>query len=150
MKIRLDVDPSQIEEITHFLTEHGIEIDEESEFVLSQRELVFGKLCVKDALSDEKVYIDINDILYIESFGHQIDVATEQGIFSATSRLYQLEEMLGDEKFLRISKSVIIAKKKVKEIRPSFSMKFVLIMSNNTKLEVTRSYYNSFRDAFGI
>ena len=73
-----------------------------------------------------------------------------EGTWIATDPLYRLLEVLNPKQFTRISKSVIIAKRMVKEIRPSFSMKFVLIMRDGKRLEVTRSYYNRFRDAFNI
>ena len=109
-----------------------------------------GHLSVRNPGNGDKAFVDVNDILYIESFGHQMDIVTLEGTWNATDPLYQLLEVLDPDKFTRVSKSVIIAKRKVKEIRPSFSMKYVLIMQDGKHLEVTRSYYNRFRDAFNI
>ena len=50
----------------------------------------------------------------------------------------------------RISNSVIINRRHLKEIIPSFSMKFRLRMSDGSIVEVTRSYYSSFKEAFRI
>ena len=43
-----------------------------------------------------------------------------------------------------------IEKELLKKIKPALSSKFVLIMSNDMSVDVTRSYYNIFRDSFGI
>ena len=64
--------------------------------------------------------------------------------------MYELESLLDPNKFLRVSKSVIIARKHVKKIRPSLSMKYILTMSDGTLVDVTRSYYSDFRRFFGI
>ena len=79
-----------------------------------------------------------------------MEIKTMEASYYTTDPLYQLESTLDSTKYVRISKSVIIAKRKVKQIKPSFSMKFVLIMQDGRKLEVTRSYYNSVKEAFNI
>ena len=73
-----------------------------------------------------------------------------EGTFLAGERMYQLEERLNPKEFLRVSKSVIIARGHVKKIRPTLSMKYILTMTNGTLVDVTRSYYSDFRRFFGI
>lgn len=150
MKIKLAIPDENMEEIRQFFEEKGFTIDEDADYILTQRQRYVGHLSVRNPGNGDKAFVDVNDILYIESFGHQMDIVTLEGTWNATDPLYQLLEVLDPDKFTRISKSVIIAKRKVKEIRPSFSMKYVLIMQDGKHLEVTRSYYNRFRDAFNI
>lgn len=150
MKIRLAISDDKLDEVKHFFEEKGIEIDDDSEYVLTMREGHVGHLSARNMKTGDKVYISTDDILYIESYGHQMEITTENGTFSGTDPLCQLIVILDPKKFTRISKSVIIAKNKVKQIRPSLSMKFVLTMRDGRRLEVTRSFYNSFRDEFNI
>lgn len=150
MKIRLAISDDKLDEVRHFFEEKGIEIDDDSEYVLTMREGHVGHLSARNMKTGDKVYIATDDILYIESYGHQIEITTDNGTFSSTDPLCQLIVILDPKKFTRISKSVIIAKNKVKQIRPSLSMKFVLTMRDGRRLEVTRSFYNSFRDEFNI
>ena len=70
--------------------------------------------------------------------------------YRSRDRMYELESLLDPKDFLRVSKSVIIARKHVKKIRPSLSMKYILTMSDGTLVDVTRSYYSDFRRFFGI
>lgn len=133
-----------------FLEEKGIETDDDAEFILIQKDTYAGHLAAKKKENDDRSYISIDDILYIESYGHQIEITSENGVFYGLDPLYRLEGMLDPARFTRISKSVITAKKKVKHIIPSLFTKFVLIMADGRHLEVTRSYYHSFRDAFNI
>lgn len=150
MKIRLAISDEKLEEVRLFLEERGIEIDDSAEFVLTQKESYVGHLAVKEKENGEKAFIPVEDILYIESYGHKIDVTTGYGIYQGIDPLYQLMLVLNPKKFTRISKSVIVAKNKIKQIRPSLSMKFTLIMKNGVRLEVTRSFYNNFRKEFNI
>lgn len=150
MRIRLAVSDDSYEEVRRILMEKGIEIDDDAEFVLTQQERYIGHLAVKQPESGERLHIAVEDIVFIESFGHTVEVYTKDEVFHTSDRLYQLLNVLDPSKFIRVSNSVIIAKRKVKKINPSFSMKFMLVMVNGRKIDVTRSYYNSFRDAFNI
>lgn len=150
LRIRLAVSDDSYEEVRRILMEKGIEIDDDAEFVLTQQERYIGHLAVKQPESGERLHIAVEDIVFIESFGHTVEVYTKDEVFHTSDRLYQLLNVLDPSKFIRVSNSVIIAKRKVKKINPSFSMKFMLVMVNGRKIDVTRSYYNSFRDAFNI
>jgi len=90
------------------------------------------------------------DIVYIESFGHAVEVQTPEKRYQATDRLYRIFSLLDPAKFLRISNSVIIAGNKVKRITPTLSSKFILTMINGKTVDVTRSYYYIFKEYFGI
>ena len=150
MKIRLAVSEKRRQEIEEALTACGIEIDEDSDLTLSESGKSPGRLLVRDAASGELVPLPVDDIVYIEAFGHEMEVHTRQRSYRLTERLYKLLDTLGPERFLRISNSVIIAKDKISSISPTLSMKFVLTMQNGKKVDVTRSYYYIFKDSIGI
>lgn len=149
MKIRLDVGEKRRREVEQALTACGIEIDDGADLILC--ETVHGpeRLLVRDDETGELVPLPVDDIVYIEAFGHDMEVHTSERSYRLTERLYKLLDALGPE-FLRISNSVIIAKDKISSIAPTLSMKFVLTMQNGKKLDVTRSYYYIFKDSFGI
>lgn len=88
--------------------------------------------------------------MLIETFRHMVEVNTQSKTYQALDRLYKVLNLLDPEKFLRISNSVVIAKDKVKSITPTFSMKYILTMTNGKKVDVTRSYYYIFKESFGI
>ena len=150
MKIQLAVSDESYEEVKEFLLSKGIELDDEAEFVLTQRGKYAGHLTVRNAKTAEKVHISADEIILIESYGHTVEVVTSEETYVTSDRLYQLMSTLNPDKFIRVSNSVIIAKRKIKQIRPSLSMKFVLTMENDRKIDVTRSYYTNFKEAFNI
>ena len=143
MKIKLAVSDESYEEVKEFLLSKGIEVDDDADFVLTQTDKYVGHITVRNAKTAEKVHISVGEIILIESYGHTVEVVT-------SDRLYQLMSTLNPDKFIRVSNSVIIAKRKIKQIRPSLSMKFVLTMENDRKIDVTRSYYNNFKEVFNI
>lgn len=150
MKIKLAISDESYEEVKEFLLSKGIEVDDEADFELIQRDKYAGHMTVRNTKTAEKVHISVDEIILIESYGHTVEVVTGEGTYVTSDRLYQLVNTLDPDKFIRVSNSVIISKRKIKQIRPSLSMKFVLTMENDRKIDVTRSYYNSFKEAFNI
>lgn len=149
MKIRLSVSDERVDEVRDFLISHGIELDEASEFVLLQKDERPGHLNARN-MDGEKAVVAIDDIITIESYGHTVEIHTVNGSFTTSERLYQLADTLDPKKFIRVSNSVIVARKQIKEISPTFSMKFILKMNNGTRVDVTRSYYAKFKEFLGI
>ena len=150
MKIKLAVSNERYNEIKTMLTEKGIEIDDNSDLVLSESNRFFDNLIVKDMTTNERVILPVEDIAYIETYGHSVEVHTKDTTYQAMYRLYKIVNLLDPDKFLRISNSVVIAMDKVKKITPTLSMKFVLTMSNGKTVDVTRSYYYIFKEYFDI
>lgn len=149
VKIRLDVGEKRRREVEQTLTACGIEIDDGADLTLCETVRGPERLLVRDDETGELVPLPVDDIVYIEAFGHDMEVHTSERSYRLTERLYKLLDALGPE-FLRISNSVIIAKDKISSIAPTLSMKFVLTMQNGKKVDVTRSYYYIFKDSFGI
>lgn len=150
MKIRLMIDDEvTYEEVKRRLTAAGFETGDDGEFVLTEANADHSLLTVRDR-EGQKLRIAADHIIYIESYGHDVEVHTTDGLYYAIDRLYQLSDRLNKRQFIRVSNSVIIARAHVAKIRPGFSMKFVLTMSDGTEVDVTRSYYYSFKEFFGI
>ena len=150
MKIKLDVSHERYFELKALLENRGFEIDDEADLVLSERNHFIDALIVRNTASNERVFLPIKDIVYIETYGHTVEVHTDESSYQAFDRLYKIYGMLDPSSFLRISNSVVIAKAKVKQISTTLSMKFILTMSNGEKVDVTRSYYHIFKESFGI
>lgn len=150
MKVKLLVSHEKYEPIKKILVESGIEIDDNAELILCENNRFTDTLVVKNPHNSEKLLLSVNDIVSIESFGHTIEVYTENNTYLASERLYQIVNLLNPDCFLRISNSVIIAKNKVRKITPKLSMKFILTMNNGRNVDVTRSYYYIFKEHFGI
>lgn len=150
MKIRLNINDSDYEKIEKELHEHGIETDDTADLILSKVNGFAEKLIVKDKTTNERIILSCDDIVSLESYGHLIDVRTKDNVYYVNERLYRIFEQLDKMKFLRISNSVIVSKKYIKKITPTLSMKFILTLSDNSRVDVTRTYYQSFKEIIGI
>lgn len=146
MKIRILLDPG--DEVRKELEAVGITDDESSEYILTRRNMSVNFIQAK---KDERLfYIDVSDVVYIESMGHEVFVHTQNDVFVTRERLKQLEKLLDTEKFMRVSSSSIVSLEQIKQIEASIFQKFILHMSNGAKVDVTRSYYYIFKDRLNI
>lgn len=97
------------------------------------------------------VQILLNHILFIESFGEEIDMhLLGNHIEKVRQPLYQLEDMLANYKFARIGKSYIVNLRKIKYISLGMNAKLKLELTNGTNLYVSRAYAKSFKKILGI
>lgn len=126
----------------------GIVCDEENidriKPILEQIE--FDKALMMFPTAHGWVQIPLSRILYIESFGDQIDMhLVGNKIEKVKQPLYQLQEMLETYQFARIAKSYIVNLRKIKYIRLGLNAKLNLTLTDGAQLFVSRSYVKSFK-----
>ena len=148
MKIKLMVSEENYSQIFKELTAMGIEIDDGAQLILSEKNVYVSRLIGRN---DNEIFrLNTKDISHIESFAHDIIAHCGGDEYKLTERLRRLEEILDPEEFIRVSSSVIVSAEHIKSIRPSLSQKFVLTMSDGSKVDVTRTYYYIFKEFMGI
>ena len=116
MKIKLDISNERYDEIKSALEERGIEIDDTADLVLSETNSFIDNLIVREKGTNARIILSVEDIVCIESFGHAVEVQTQEALYQATNCLYRIVSFLEPSKFLRISNSVVIARNKDKRI----------------------------------
>ena len=84
---------------------------------------------IKDGRDMVKIYLD--NILYIESERHTINIMTKNGHFPTGIPLSKLEEQL-DKNFLRVSRSIIIHMQSIKKLEED---KFILVNGKVVELK---------------
>ena len=146
MKIKLLLDPN--DPIRADLLKSGIEDDPASEYILIRKGV--GVNYIAGKREDQQFYLDISDVCFIESMGHDILIHTSDGTYNSGDRLKALEQVLPADRFLRVSSSAIVNLKMIRRIESTLMQKFILHMSNGSKVDVTRSYYYIFRERIGI
>lgn len=148
LKVKLIVDPEHYEQIASELIGRGIEISDSSDLILTERNARLTYLIGKKG--DEIYRLKTSDISHIESFAHEVIAYTDEGEFRISERLKILCELLDPEVFIRISNSVIISVDHIKSIKPAFTQKFIVTMKSGAVVDVTRTYYYSFKEFLGI
>ena len=148
MKVKLIASDEHYDRLAQELRSLGIEIDDEARLVLQEADAWLNHLTCRKG--NELHRVATREIVFIESLSHDVLVHTVQNVFKAGERLWQLENQLNPQEFLRISNAVIVAKEQIRSIKPALSQKFLLTMSDGSKVDVTRTYYHAFRGAMGI
>ncbi len=148
MRIKLKLSKKNEEAVAKELTAAGIEISDQGEFVLTEENDWDQRLRCKDGA--DTVIVPIQDICYMESIGHNVFVCTDSNRYKTELRIYQLEALLPEDLFIRISNSVIIRRNSIERIRPALSCKFILHLTNGDVVDVTRTYYYKFKEFYGI
>ncbi len=66
------------------------------------------------------------------------------------TKLYEIEELLKNKDFIRISKYCLVNIGKIDYIKPALNSKLDLLLKNSEHLEVNRSYLKNFKKALEI
>lgn len=128
------VNPGEPEAVTIDCYEIDDDVREIVSYVKSRQGQLTGKL------DGEQYEISIKDILYIESVDNRVFIYTSKESYETSSKIYELEELLKKNSFLRISKSSIVNLMKIKSIKPSINARFIAVLSNGEEIMISRKY----------
>lgn len=146
MKVEVSIDPSckdprililtdkmtdEIAEIMKRLSEHTVD----SLAVFSHRgvEIVNNKNIIRIYAEKQKVYVQ-----------------TKDGIYTVRLRLYELEEKLDNQLFIRISKSEIVNIRMIKNMDISMTGTIGVSLKGDIKTFASRRYVTKIKKLFGI
>lgn len=99
---------------------------------------------------NEWCFVRLLDVLYFESVNNRIFLYTKEDVMEVKQRLYELEMILSDRDFIRISKSVIININKIKSLKPEINRTILATMYNGEQLFVSRKYVPAIRSLLSI
>ena len=126
-------------EVTIAYREMTTSVQRVSEYVRNVERTI---LCKKD---NEEYSILINDIFYFESVDKKVFVYCEKVVYRSNYKLYELEEMLSQVGFVRVSKSVLLNVEKLMGIKTLVNSKLEAKLSNGESVCVTRKYLKDIR-----
>lgn len=148
MKVKVICRKEEYDKYTSMLKAGGFTISEDADLIFTDQtmkvETIVGKY------NNTYHLINYKDIIYVESFGHEIILHTVQKEYLIKEKLYEVEGMLEGKGFIRVNKSCVINKSQIQEIQPTFKSKFILLMNDQQKIDVTRSYYQRFKERIGL
>jgi len=90
----------------------------------------------------EIVKIISNEILYVESFAHYLDVVTTSGNFSVKMPAYKIEQQLGKD-FIRCHRSYLVSLRHINKIT-----KTDIVLDNGKIIPLSRRMYKEVNEAF--
>lgn len=100
--------------------------------------------------NDTLEVLDQSDIFRIYASAGKVYAVTARGEYTLRLRLYELEERLEKDCFVRISNSEIINLKKVKTFDLSFTGTICVSLSDGSVTYVSRRYVNKIKQILGI
>lgn len=127
---------------------HCRQIDDEVMRLKCHIELFDRKLQAKK--DKELHFINLFDVLYFESVDNRTFLYTEDDVLEVRQRLYELEFILSDKDFIRISKSQIVNINKIKTLKPELNRTISATMCNGEQLYISRKYVQALRNILSI
>jgi len=112
-----------------------------ADFVRSVDETI---LCRKE---NEEYAVSLCDIFYAESVDKKTFVYCERDVYQSNFRIYELEEMLKEAGFVRVSKSTILNIGVLKGVKRLVNSKLEAVLLNGESVCVTRKYLKDIKEA---
>ena len=146
MKIKLDLQPKYKEIEIHICanenTQSVQEIYQSIYTTIENRFLVYE--------GDNRKIVSCSDMIRIYSQNKHVYVTTSTGDYRMVERIYELEETLHANSFIRISNSEIVNLKKVERLDTSVTGTIRMYLSGGIETYVSRRYVSKIKQALGI
>lgn len=127
---------------------HCRQLDDEVMRLKCHIELFDKKLQAKK--DKELHFINSSDVLYFESVDNRTFLYTEDDVLEVRQRLYELEVILSDKDFIRVSKSQIVNINKIKTLKPELNRTISATMCNGEQIFISRKYVRALRNMLSI
>ena len=88
----------------------------------------------------QQCFIDITHIVYIESTDKRTFFYTSTDVYESPYRLYELEEKLAGQNFLRANKSCLFNLIHIQSLKSDLEQRLILTMDGDIKIIVSRQY----------
>ncbi|MGN0246446.1 MAG: LytTR family DNA-binding domain-containing protein [Lachnospiraceae bacterium] len=145
MKIELDIDekyPDTDIKIT------APRLTQDIEKIISFMRILDRKITAKKG--DETYLLDAEKILYIETVDRNTFIYTTEATYESDLKLYELEQELLEQDFIRISKQSIVNLRKVKSLKADINRKIRITLLNGEQIIVSRMYSEELRKRLGV
>ena len=130
--------PEQIEIRCHEITK---EVQEIVAFVKTRQGQLTG-------VQEGKQYeVPVLDIFYIEAVDNKVFLYTQKQVYETKQKLYELEELLREKYFLRVSKSILLNLMKVRSIKPALNGRYMAVLQTGEEIIISRKYVSELKKA---
>lgn len=130
--------PEQVEIRCHEITE---EVRDIVAFVKTRQGQLTG---VQEGRQYE---VPMPDICYIEAVDNKVFLYTQKQIYETKQKLYELEGLLKEKYFLRVSKSLLLNLMKIRSIKPALNGRFMAILQSGEEIIISRKYVPELKKA---
>ena len=99
---------------------------------------------------DEIVMVKASNIIHIYTQDLKVYVGTADGVYRVPQRLYELEQSLDTNRFIRVSNSEIVNIKKIRRLDTSLTGTIRMYLETEKEAYVSRRYVPKIKKALGI
>lgn len=124
-------EPEELEIRCHEVTEQVREI---VTFVKSRQGQLTG------VIEGKQYEIPVTDIYYVEATDNTVFIYGRQKVYEARQKLYELEGILREKYFLRVSRCLILNLMKIKCIKPALNGRYSAILQSGEEIIISRKY----------
>ncbi|MCR5105118.1 MAG: LytTR family transcriptional regulator DNA-binding domain-containing protein [Eubacterium sp.] len=100
--------------------------------------------------NDETYLLDVGKILYIEAVERKTFVYTSEETYESDLKLYEIEQELVKQDFIRISKQSIVNIRMIKSLKSDINRKIRITLKNDEQIIVSRMYSDELRRKLGL
>ena len=130
--------PEEVEIRCHEMTE---EVREIVAFVKTRQGQLTG-------MQEGKQFeIAVTDLLYVEAVDNKVFLYTQKQVYETRQKLYELEELLREKYFLRVSKSLLLNLMKVQSLKPAMNGRMLAVLKGGEEIIITRKYVADLKKA---
>lgn len=90
------------------------------------------------------------ETFYFEAVDSRTFLYTQDDVMEIRQRLYELEAILSNQDFIRISKSLIVNINKIRSLKPELNRTILATMCNGERLSISRKYVPAFRKLLSV
>jgi len=94
--------------------------------------------------------LPINDVYYAENVDQKCFVYAEKAVYRSRAKMYELEERLCDDDFLRISRNAIVNVRKIQSVAPAGDGRFAAELINGEMIIISRQFVPMLKRRFGL
>jgi len=124
-------EPETVEVRYHWMTDEVLEI---VSFIKSRS----GQLSA--TREGRRFEVPVVDLFYAESVDDRVFLYTAADSYEVRMKLYELEDLLKNRRFLRISRSMIVNLMKISSVRPALNGRFSAVLKNGEEIIISRKY----------
>ena len=135
MRIRiLKINRNEPEELEIRCHEETEEVKDIVVFVKSRQGKLTGNF------EGQKYEIPVADVYYVETVDNVVFIYGQEKVYESKQKLYELEGILREKYFLRVSKSLILNLMKIKAIKPALNGRYSAILQSGEEVIISRKY----------
>lgn len=105
---------------------------------------------VTGLIKEQTFLLNASDILYIETVDRKTFLYTDDKVFETPLKLYELEERLAGDDFIRATKSCVLNFEKIKSLRGDLGGRMLCTLENGETVAVSRQYAAVIKQKLGI